>query len=50
VVKPKEDSDEDDTEWIPGCEEVNRRRKSGHCVYCIVGICNTYQYDSISKQ
>jgi len=50
VIKPKEDSYEDDTAWIPGCEEVNRRRKSGHYVYCIVGICNTYQYGNISIQ
>jgi len=33
VTNYKEDSDEDDTEWIPGCEEGNRRRKGGLYIY-----------------
>ena len=28
VTKRKEDSDEDDTEWIPGCEEIGKKRHS----------------------
>ena len=28
VTKCKEESDEDDTEWIPGCEEIGKKRRS----------------------
>ena len=28
VAKRREDSDEDDVEWMPGCEEAGRKRRS----------------------
>ena len=28
VIKRREESDEDDTEWIPGCEEIGKKRRS----------------------
>ena len=36
MAKHTEDSDEDDDKWIPGCEEVNRKRPSKYIAICVI--------------
>ena len=45
VIKRTEDSDEDDDKWIPGCEEVNRKRPSKYICVILASISSSHTYD-----